>query len=143
MEQIAVPVAMPPQPFRRPLKKRRGFTQEARVAGHKIYLLTGEYEDGNLGEIFVDMHKEGAAFRSLMNCFSIAVSKGLQYGVPSRSLWIRSHSHDSNLRMVDHPEYQVRDKRGGLHFRAVALEYLEPNRPCTGSPEGGGENGSR
>ena len=60
----------------------RGFTQEARVAGHKIYLRTGEYDDGTLGEIFIDMHKEGAAFRSMMNCFAIAVSKGLQYGVP-------------------------------------------------------------
>ncbi len=62
--------------------KRSGFTQVARVAGHKVYLRTGEYENGELGEIFVDMHKEGAAFRSLMNCFAIAVSKGLQYGVP-------------------------------------------------------------
>ena len=63
-------------------KKRRGFTQEARVGGHKIFLRTGEYEDGTLGEIFIDMHKEGAAFRSLMNCFAMAVSIGLQYGVP-------------------------------------------------------------
>ena len=63
-------------------KKRRGFTQEARVGGHKIFLRTGEYLDGTLGEIFIDMHKEGAAFRSLMNCFSMAVSVGLQYGVP-------------------------------------------------------------
>ncbi len=63
-------------------KKRRGFTQEARVGGHKIFLRTGEYMDGTLGEIFIDMHKEGAAFRSLMNCFSMAVSVGLQYGVP-------------------------------------------------------------
>jgi ribonucleoside-diphosphate reductase alpha chain len=63
-------------------KRRRGFTQEARVGGHKIFLRTGEYEDGKLGEIFIDMHKEGAAFRSLMNCFAMAVSVGLQYGVP-------------------------------------------------------------
>ena len=63
-------------------KKRRGFTQEARVGGHKIYLRTGEYEDGTLGEIFIDLHKEGAAFRSIMNCFAMAVSVGLQYGVP-------------------------------------------------------------
>ena len=63
-------------------KRRRGFTQEARVGGHKIFLRTGEYEDGTLGEIFIDMHKEGAAFRSLMNCFAMAVSVGLQYGVP-------------------------------------------------------------
>jgi ribonucleoside-diphosphate reductase alpha chain len=68
-------------------KKRRGFTQEARIGGHKVFLRTGEYEDGQLGEIFIDMHKEGAAFRSLMNSFAIAVSMGLQHGVrwPSTS----------------------------------------------------------
>ena len=68
---------------RDPLPSRRsGYTQKASVAGHKIYLRTGEYQDGALGEIFIDMHKEGAAFRSLMNNFAIAVSIGLQYGVP-------------------------------------------------------------
>jgi ribonucleoside-diphosphate reductase alpha chain len=68
---------------RRPLPTRRsGYTQKAIVGGHKIYLRTGEYEDGTLGEIFLDMHKEGAAFRSLMNCFAIAISLGFQHGVP-------------------------------------------------------------
>ncbi|WP_120497045.1 vitamin B12-dependent ribonucleotide reductase [Kiloniella sp. EL199] len=62
--------------------RRKGYTQKAIVGGHKVYLRTGEYEDGALGEIFVDMHKEGAAFRSLMNNFAIAISIGLQYGVP-------------------------------------------------------------
>jgi ribonucleoside-diphosphate reductase alpha chain len=62
--------------------RRKGYTQKAVVGGHKVYLRTGEYEDGTLGEIFVDMHKEGAAFRSLMNSFAIAISIGLQYGVP-------------------------------------------------------------
>ena len=62
--------------------RRAGYTQKAIVGGHKIYLRTGEYEDGRLGEIFLDMHKEGAAFRSLMNSFAIAISLGLQYGVP-------------------------------------------------------------
>jgi ribonucleoside-diphosphate reductase alpha chain len=62
--------------------RRKGYTQKAVVGGHKVYLRTGEYEDGTLGEIFVDMHKEGAAFRSLMNSFAISVSIGLQYGVP-------------------------------------------------------------
>ncbi len=61
--------------------KRRGWTQEAVVGGHKVYVRTGEYEDGRLGEIFLDMYKDGAAFRSLLNCFAIAVSKGLQRGV--------------------------------------------------------------
>ncbi len=62
--------------------RRKGYTQKALVGGHKVYVRTGEYEDGRLGEIFVDMHKEGAAFRSLMNNFAIAISIGLQYGVP-------------------------------------------------------------
>jgi len=62
--------------------RRKGYTQKAIVGGHKVYLRTGEYEDGKLGELFIDMHKEGAAFRSLMNNFAIAVSIGLQYGVP-------------------------------------------------------------
>jgi ribonucleoside-diphosphate reductase alpha chain len=62
--------------------RRKGYTQKAIVGGHKVYLRTGEYEDGKLGEIFIDMHKEGAAFRAMMNNFAIAVSIGLQYGVP-------------------------------------------------------------
>jgi len=68
---------------RRKLPNRRGgYTQKAMVGSHKIYLRTGEYSDGTLGEIFLDMHREGAAFRSLMNCFAISVSLGLQHGVP-------------------------------------------------------------
>ena len=63
-------------------QRRKGYTQKALVGGHKVYLRTGEYDDGSLGEIFIDMHKEGAAFRSLMNNFAIAISIGLQYGVP-------------------------------------------------------------
>ena len=62
--------------------RRKGYTQKAVVGGHKVYLRTGEYADGRIGEIFIDMHKEGAAFRSLMNNFAIAISVGLQYGVP-------------------------------------------------------------
>jgi ribonucleoside-diphosphate reductase alpha chain len=63
-------------------ERRKGYTQKAIVGGHKVYLRTGEYEDGTLGEIFIDMHKEGAGFRAMMNNFAIAVSVGLQYGVP-------------------------------------------------------------
>jgi ribonucleoside-diphosphate reductase alpha chain len=71
------------EPSRRRLPDRRkGYIQKAAIGGHKVYLHTGEYEDGALGEVFIDMHKEGAAFRSLMNNFAIAVSIGLQYGVP-------------------------------------------------------------
>jgi ribonucleoside-diphosphate reductase alpha chain len=67
---------------RRMPDRRKGYIQKASVGGHKVYLHTGEYEDGSLGEIFIDMHKEGAAFRSLMNNFAISISIGLQYGVP-------------------------------------------------------------
>ncbi len=81
--QIAEKVVVRYLARRRKLPGRRaGYTQKAAVGGHKVYLRTGEYEDGSLGEVFIDMHKEGAAFRSLMNSFAIAVSLGLQYGVP-------------------------------------------------------------
>jgi ribonucleoside-diphosphate reductase alpha chain len=62
--------------------RRKGYTQKAVVGGHKVYLRTGEYDDGRIGEIFIDMHKEGAALRSIINNFAIAISLGLQYGVP-------------------------------------------------------------
>jgi len=70
----------PPPTARSP--RRAGYTQKTRIGNHKIYLRTGEYTDGTLGEIFIDMHKEGAAFRSMTNCFAIAISLGLQHGVP-------------------------------------------------------------
>ncbi len=76
---------LPPSPrgVRRVLPNRRaGYTQKAKIGGHSIFIRTGEYDDGSLGEIFLDMHKEGAAFRSILNSFAIAVSLGLQYGVP-------------------------------------------------------------
>jgi ribonucleoside-diphosphate reductase alpha chain len=77
------PSPIVPQHQRERLPDRRaGYTQKARVAGHKVYLRTGEYSDGRLGEIFIDMHKEETAFRSLMNAFAISVSVGLQYAVP-------------------------------------------------------------
>ena len=81
--QIAEKVVVRYLARRRKLPGRRaGYTQKASVGGHKVYLRTGEYDDGTLGEVFIDMHKEGAAFRSLMNSFAISVSLGLQYGVP-------------------------------------------------------------
>ncbi|AXX16035.1 MULTISPECIES: vitamin B12-dependent ribonucleotide reductase [Leptospira] len=81
--QIAEKVITKYISHRRKLPSRRaGYTQKAIVGGHKVYLRTGEYEDGQIGEIFIDMHKEGAAFRSLMNAFAISVSLGLQHGVP-------------------------------------------------------------
>jgi ribonucleoside-diphosphate reductase alpha chain len=83
---IAIPTAAAPaiEALRRGRlpERRKGYTQRAIIGGHKLYLRTGEYEDGKLGEIFIDMHKEGAAFRSLLNNFAIAISVALQYGVP-------------------------------------------------------------
>ena len=80
-------VAMPPELRRHKLPtKRKGWLREAVVGGHKVYLRTGEYEDGTLGEIFIDMYKEGASFKGLMNCFAVLASKALQYGVPLEEL---------------------------------------------------------
>ena len=80
----AAQVAQAPAPVqrRRLPERRKGYIQKSTVGGHKVYLHTGEYDDGELGEIFIDLHKEGAAFRSLMNNFAISISIGLQYGVP-------------------------------------------------------------
>ena len=80
-----LPAAGPTLPARTRMSlpnRRSGYTQKAKIGGHSVFLRTGEYDDGSLGEIFLDMHKEGAAFRSLLNSFAIAVSLGLQYGVP-------------------------------------------------------------
>ncbi|MFA5108291.1 MAG: vitamin B12-dependent ribonucleotide reductase [Candidatus Micrarchaeia archaeon] len=83
MDQEAIqPVVLSTLQRRKLPSRRHGFVQEARVGGHKVYLKTGEYPDGKLGEIFIDMYKEGASYKSLLNCFAVAVSKGLQYGVP-------------------------------------------------------------
>ena len=82
IKEIAEKVARAAVERHRLPNRRKGYTQKAVVGGHKVFLRTGEYPDGSIGEIFIDMHKEGAAFRSLMNSFAIAVSLGLQYGVP-------------------------------------------------------------
>jgi ribonucleoside-diphosphate reductase alpha chain len=106
-------------------RKRKGFTQEARIAGHKIYLRTGDYEDGSLGEIFVDMHKEGASFRSLMNCFAIAVSLGLQHGVPLDE-YVNSFvfTRFEPQGMVDHPNVKSATSVIDYIFRVLGMEYL-------------------
>jgi ribonucleoside-diphosphate reductase alpha chain len=117
----------PPKLRRRRLPKRRhGFTQEARIGGHKVFLRAGEYEDGTLGEIFIDMHKEGAAFRSIMNCFAIAVSMGLQYGVPLEDLvdqfcFTRFEPHG---RVDGHDNIRLATSVVDYVFRVLGLEYL-------------------
>lgn len=107
-------------------QKRRGFTQEAHVGGHKVFLRTGEYEDGSLGEIFIDMHKEGAAFRSLMNCFAMSVSVGLQYGVPLSTFveqftFTRFEPHGV---VSGHPNIKFSTSIVDYIFRVLGVEYL-------------------
>ena len=108
-------------------KKRSGFTQEARVGGHKVFLRTGEYVDGSLGEIFVDMHKEGAAFRSLMNCFAISVSMGLQHGVPLDS-YVRQFTFtrfEPQGIVEGHPNIKFSTSIIDYVFRVLGVEYLK------------------
>ena len=108
-------------------KKRKGFTQEARVGGHKVFLRTGEYEAGSLGEIFVDMHKEGAAFRSLMNCFAISVSMGLQHGVPLDA-YVRQFTFtrfEPQGIVEGHPNIKFSTSIIDYVFRVLGVEYLK------------------
>ncbi len=115
---------------RRRLPNRRGgYTQKAVVGGHKVFLRTGEYEDGTLGEIFVDMHKEGAAFRSLMNSFAIAISIGLQHGVPLEKFaeqFVFSRFEPNG--MVDgHDRIKMATSVIDYIFRELAIQYLGRN----------------
>lgn len=106
--------------------RRKGYTQKARVGGHKVYLRTGEFEDGTLGEIFVDMHREGAAFRSLMNCFAIAISLGLQYGVPLEE-FVEAFvftRFEPNGSVMGHDNIKMSTSIIDYVFRELALSYL-------------------
>ncbi|MCB9878612.1 MAG: vitamin B12-dependent ribonucleotide reductase [Planctomycetes bacterium] len=106
--------------------RRAGYTQKAVVGGHKIYLRTGEYEDGSLGEIFLDMHKEGAAFRSLMNCFAIAVSLGLQHGVPLDEFvdaFVFTRFEPNGI-VQGHDQIKMVTSVIDYVFREVAISYL-------------------
>ncbi len=106
--------------------KRKGFTQKSKIDGNTIFVRTGEYEDGTLGEIFVDMHKEGASFRSLMNCFAIAVSIGLQYGVPLEEYYEKfSFSRFEPSGMVEgHANIKSSTSVVDFIFRLLGFEYL-------------------
>jgi len=101
------------------------------VGGHKIYLRTGEYPDGALGEIFLDMHREGAAFRSLMNCFAIAVSLGLQYGVPLEE-FVEAFvftRFEPNGPVMGHDRLRMATSVIDYIFRELAISYLGRKRP--------------
>ena len=119
-------------------KKRVGFTQEARVGGHKIFLRTGQYEDGTLGEIFIDMHKEGAAFRSLMNCFAMSVSIGLQYGVPLET-YVEQFTFtrfEPQGQVEGHPNIKLATSIVDYLFRVLGIEYLHRYDLAHVKPEG-------
>ena len=106
--------------------KRKGLTIEAAVAGHKVYIRTGEYEDGSLGEVFIDMHKEGAAYRSIMNCFAISVSLGLQYGVPLQEFVDKFTftRFDPSGIVTGHPNVKMTTSIVDYIFRVLGMEYL-------------------
>lgn len=106
--------------------RRTGYTQKANVGGHKVYLRTGDYVDGDLGEIFIDMHKEGAAYRSLMNCFSIAISLGLQYGVPLEE-FVEAFTFtrfEPNGIVMGHDNIKMSTSVIDYVFRDLACKYL-------------------
>jgi ribonucleoside-diphosphate reductase alpha chain len=134
----------PTQPFQQPLQvaekivyryiakrrrmpeRRSGYTQKAVIGGHKVYLRTGEYDNGQLGEIFIDMHKEGAAFRSLMNNFAIAVSLGLQHGVPLEE-YVEAFTFtrfEPNGPVVGHENIKMATSLLDYIFRELAVSYL-------------------
>jgi ribonucleoside-diphosphate reductase alpha chain len=136
--------AAQPQPFTTPLQvaekivyryiakrrsmpqRRSGYTQKATIAGHKVYLRTGEYDGGQLGEIFIDMHKEGAAFRSLMNNFAIAISLGLQHGVPLEE-FVEAFTFtrfEPNGPVVGHDHIKMATSILDYIFRELAVSYL-------------------
>jgi ribonucleoside-diphosphate reductase alpha chain len=117
--------------------RRAGYTQKTRIGNHKIYLRTGEYSDGTLGEIFIDMHKEGAAFRSMTNCFAIAISLGLQHGVPldefvDAFLFTR---FEPNGVVAGNPHIKMTTSIIDYIFRELAITYLGRHDLAHVSPE--------
>ena len=106
--------------------RRPGFTQEARIGGHKVFLRTGEYEDGTLGEIFLDLAKEGATLRGILGCFAIAVSKGLQYGVPLEEYvdTFTFQTFEPRGMVEGHPNIKMSNSIIDYVFRSLGIEYL-------------------
>jgi ribonucleoside-diphosphate reductase alpha chain len=106
--------------------RRGGYTQEARIGGHKVYLRTGEYDDGTLGEVFIDLAKEGATLRGILSCFAIAVSKGLQFGVPLEEFvdTFTFQTFEPRGLVEGHPNIKMANSIVDYVFRALAVEYL-------------------
>ncbi|MFH1072408.1 MAG: vitamin B12-dependent ribonucleotide reductase [Nanoarchaeota archaeon] len=106
--------------------KRKGMTMEAHVGGHKLFLRTGEYEDSRLGEIFIDMNKEDAGYRSVMSCFAIAVSFGLQYGIPlEKFVKAFTFTNFPPQGVTDHEHVKMSSSVLDFIFRVLAIEYLD------------------
>jgi len=107
-------------------ERREGWTQEAKIAGHKVYLRTGEYPDGTLGEVFIDIAKEGATLKGVLGCFAIAVSKGLQYGVPLEEFvdTFTFQTFEPRGMVEGHENIKMSNSIIDYVFRALGLEYL-------------------
>jgi len=117
--------------------RRNGYTQKAVVGGHKVYLRTGQYEDGTLGEIFIDMHKEGAAYRSLMNCFAISISLGLQHGVPLEEFvdaFVFTRFEPNGI-VTGNDRISMSTSTIDYIFRELAINYLGRNDLAQVTPE--------
>jgi ribonucleoside-diphosphate reductase alpha chain len=127
-----------PRGVRRALPNRRsGYTQKAKIGGHSVFVRTGEYDDGSLGEIFLDMHKEGAAFRSILNSFAIAVSLGLQYGVPLEE-YVDAFTFtrfEPNGMVQGHDYIKMATSVLDYIFRDLAIAYLERHELGQVKPE--------
>ena len=121
--------------------RRIGFTQEARVGGHKVFLRTGEYADGTLGELFIDLAKEGATLRGVLSCFAIAVSKGLQYGVPLEEFvdTFTFQTFEPRGFVEGHPNIKMSNSIIDYVFRALGVEYLARDELVQVPPDRSGE----
>lgn len=121
-----IPAGHIPSVRRRLPRKRDGITQEARIAGQKIFVRTGEYEDGSLGEIFIDMHKAGSTMRGMLDAFAVAISLGLQHGVPlQKYVETLTFTRFEPAGPVDHPNIKMATSVIDYVFRLLGMEYLE------------------
>ncbi|MFP4072834.1 MAG: vitamin B12-dependent ribonucleotide reductase [Actinomycetota bacterium] len=121
--------------------RRSGFNQEARVGGHKVYLRTGEYEDGTLGEVFIDLAKEGATLKGILSCFAIAVSKGLQYGVPLEEYvdTFTFQTFEPRGMVEGHDNIKMANSIVDYVFRALGVEYLKRDELAQVPPDREGD----
>ncbi|MFV1999657.1 MAG: vitamin B12-dependent ribonucleotide reductase [Acidimicrobiia bacterium] len=120
--------------------RRTGYTQEARIGGHKVFLRTGEYPDGTLGEVFLDLAKEGATLRGILGCFAIAVSKGLQYGVPLEEYvdTFTFQTFEPRGMVEGHPNIKMSNSIVDYVFRALGVEYLHRDELAQVPPDRSG-----